>query len=151
MCDVIWKSSEPDVASVDATGKVITYRPGVCVITAAAKKASASIQITVLPQLQQISLSAEQVACFVGETVPIEVSVGPLDAYNKEVGWWTSDQRVAVVETTSLGEFRIRAVGIGECTLTCRAKEGSASASLEMFVDSTFNKRKRRKARAFFS
>ncbi|MCD8364631.1 MAG: Ig-like domain-containing protein [Clostridiales bacterium] len=149
--DVIWSSSEPEVATVDATGKVISRSPGVCEITATAKNASAGIRITVLPQMQSIELSAEHVTCYVGETVPITVNAAPRDAYNKEVVWRTSDQRVAVVETTSTGEFRIRAVGIGECTLTCRAKEGIASASVEMFVDSTFNKRKRRKSRAFFS
>ena len=74
----------------------------------------------------------------------IDVKVAPANAYNKKVAWWTSDKTVAVVETTESGNFRIRGIGIGECTLTCRAVEGNASDSLEMKVYSTLQRKKKR-------
>lgn len=149
--DVVWSSSNPQVATVDAGGKVVSHAAGECTITLSGKETSASVHLTILPQIENIELSLEEVACYVGEVIPIDVKIAPGNAYNKEIGWWTSDKMVAVVETTATGDFRIRAVGIGQCTLTCRAKEGSAGASVEMFVDSTFNKRRKRKRMAFFS
>ncbi len=149
--EVVWSSSNPQVATVDAAGKVVSHAPGECTITLSGRETSASVRLRILPQIETIQLPMDEVACYVGEVIPVQVNIAPENAYNKEVGWWTSDKMVAVVETTATGDFRIRAVGIGQCTLTCRAKEGGAGASIEMLVDSTFNKRKKRKRMMFFS
>lgn len=146
---VTWSSSDPGVVSVDQNGKIISHSAGNAVITLSGRQAHSSVRIQVRPQLQSIELSLSEVACYVGEVIPLEVSIAPSDAYNRQVEWWTSDKMVAVVETTASGNFRIRAIGIGQCTLTCKAKEGNASASIEMFVDSTFHKRKKKRVGFF--
>lgn len=139
-----WTSSNPGVATVSADGSVVSHAPGRCRITLSGEDAQASVELEILPQLQTVELPVDEVECFVGETVPINVSVAPSDAFNKKVEWWTSDKMVAVVETTETGNFRIRGIGIGECTLTCRAVEGRASDSLEMKVYSTLQRKKKR-------
>ena len=144
-----WQSSDPNVVSVEQNGKIVSHRPGTARITLSGREAKAFVDIEVRPQLQQIELSLEEVACYVGDVIPVQVKTAPSYAYNREVTWWTSDKMVSVVETTASGDFRIRAIGIGQCTLTCKAKEGTASASIEMLVDSTFNKRKKRKGSLF--
>ncbi len=139
-----WTSSNPAVATVSADGSVVSHAPGRCRITLSGEDAQASVELEIRPQLQTVELPVDEVECFVGETVPINVSVAPPDAFNKKVEWWTSDKMVAVVETTETGNFRIRGIGIGECTLTCRAVEGRASDSLEMKVYSTLQRKKKR-------
>ena len=139
-----WTSSNPGVATVSADGSVVSHAPGRCRITLSGEDAQASVELEIRPQLQTVELPVDEVECFVGETVPINVSVAPSDAFNKKVEWWTSDKMVAVVETTETGNFRIRGIGIGECTLTCRAVEGRASDSLEMKVYSTLQRKKKR-------
>lgn len=141
---LIWTTSDPSVATVSQDGTVISHSPGKCRITLAGEDAEASVTLEILPQLQTVSLPADEIECFVGETVAIDVKVAPANAYNKKVAWWTSDKTVAVVETTESGNFRIRGIGIGECTLTCRAVEGNASDSLEMKVYSTLQRKKKR-------
>lgn len=119
---IFYESSDPNRAVV-INNQLILKTPGECTITAKTSHASQSVPITILPKLRKLSLSQTDVSLNVGAWTPIHVTPSPENSYNKDYIWSTSDQSVAVIVKENGQEF-IKAVGIGTCTVICKAKEG---------------------------
>ena len=135
-----WKA-EGGAVTIDEDGNIKAVRDGKAVITACTSNASASIEVEVLPNLSSISLSINQSSLYVGQTEPIAVSVAPQNCFDASYEWKTSDKTVAIIDKDDAGKSVIRAIGIGECVLTCFAVEGECSALCNVKVESTFKKR----------
>lgn len=138
---VTWVSDNVDVADVGEDGEIIAKKEGTATITASTKMASASITVTVLPNIKNIVSTVSQSSLYVGQTQPISVSIDPTNCFDPTYEWKSSDKAVAIVEKQDDGNSIIRATGIGTCTLTCVAKEGGCSTSCNVTVESTFKKR----------
>lgn len=136
-----WSVSDSRVMEVSGDGTVVAKAPGKAVVTAAAKKASASVAIEVLPQVSGLSLSVAQAVLYVGQTRPVSVSVAPARCFDSSYEWKSSDRQVAIVDKLDDGTSVIRAIGIGDCVLTCTALAGGCSVSCSVKVESTFKKR----------
>ena len=119
---ITWKSSKPDVASVDQSGHVTPVAKGSAVITATAlsgKSGSVTVTVRVPPSgvtLSQSSLTLNKG----GKTVTLKATVSPSDAYSKTVTWKSSDTKVATVNTYGT----VTAKGAGECDITATAAGG---------------------------
>ncbi len=137
---VEWTSSNNDVVAVDEDGKITAVSAGRAVIKAATPRVSEQVEVEVLPNLSSITLSTTRVELFVGETNPIDVSVSPANAFDSSYEWQTSNKSVAIIDKLDDGSQIIRATGIGECVLTCVAKEGNCSATCSAKVESTFKR-----------
>lgn len=73
-------------------------------------------------KVSRITLSASTgLALTKGQTQKLTATVAPANATNKAVTWKTSDKNVATVSENGL----VTAVGGGDATITCTAKDGS--------------------------
>lgn len=138
---VKWSVDNSDVIRVDEDGIITALRDGEATITASTTRTSACITVKVLPNISKIVSSVTKSQLYVGQTEPISVSVEPKNCFDSSYEWKSSDKSVAVVEKLDDGQSVIRATGIGNCTLTCVAKEGGCSTTCNVLVESTFKKR----------
>ncbi len=139
---VEWKSSDNDVATVDATGNIKGIKSGDAIITATAKDGghTASCNVKVAPaqpddttlisvKLTSVSLS-ENVAIRIGETLTLSVNYTPEDATDKTVEWKSSDTDVAIVDAVG----NIKGIRTGYAIITATAKDGGHTSSCKVKV-----------------
>ena len=120
--NVTWKSDKPEIASVDANGKVTGVKAGEATITVTTEDGgkTATCKVTVKPNLvSEITLAA--LAIYVGESKAITATVKPDDATNKALTWTSSDETVATVDATG----KVTGKKIGTATITATAQDGS--------------------------
>ena len=120
--NVTWKSDKPEIASVDATGKVTGVKAGEATITVTTQDGAktATCKVTVLPKaVSEITLAA--LAIYVGESKAITATVKPDDATNKALTWKSSDETVATVDATG----KVTGIKTGTATITATAQDGS--------------------------
>lgn len=124
----VWKSSNPDVASVDiSTGELTALSPGATIVTATNDNISGRLAITVnaIP-VNNISLDKEAYELTVGQSFVLNATVTPANATYNTVTWDSNDQTVAVVSNgmvtaIGVGTANIRAMADGvtaNCTVT---------------------------------
>ena len=120
--NVTWKSDKPEIATVDANGKVTGVAAGEATITVTTEDGgkTATCKVTVKPNLvSEITLAA--LAIYVGESKAITATVKPDDATNKALTWTSSDETVATVDATG----KVTGKKIGTATITATAQDGS--------------------------
>ena len=132
---VAWSSSDESVATVNDNGLVTAVASGTCTITCTAKDgggASASCTVSVVQMVTSITLSHTTLVLQPDGFQKLTATVLPTNANNRGVTWTSSDESVA--EVTSNGG--VAAIGLGTCTITCTAKDGSGvSATCVVTVD----------------
>ena len=121
---VTWKSDKPEIATVDANGKVTAVKAGEATITVTTEDGgkTATCRVTVSDReikVTEITLAA--LAIYVGESKAITATVKPDDATNKELTWTSSDETVATVDATG----KVTGKKIGTATITATARDGS--------------------------
>lgn len=102
---LIWSSSDSDIAGVDQDGNVSVRKTGQCTITATSKfhDVEASILLDIKLPAQQISVmfgNQDVIAVpvssrFVGEKIPVIVTVAPDDSYSDDFTFFSSNSEVA--------------------------------------------------------
>ena len=98
--DVIWSSSNQNIATVDQTGKVTGVSEGNVVITALALDGSGvsdSVVIRVIKPVTSIKLSESKITIYVGQTYNISATITPPDASIQRLVWTSDDESVAKV------------------------------------------------------
>ncbi len=124
---VSWSSSEPSIASVDASGKVTGLTVGKAVITATASGFTASCEVNVYIPVTSVKLDQSSYTLNKGKSFKLTATVSPDDATYPTVSWESSDAAVASVDADgnvkglTVGEATITAKA-GDCTATCRVK-----------------------------
>lgn len=131
---LVWSVSNSHIAYVE-DGRLVPIAPGSCTLTAKTSKAETSISFTVCPKLRELHLSEKELILNVGKSTPIEASITPVGAFNGDYTWSTSDKTVAVVVCEDGREY-IKAVGIGSCTITCKAADNSVEDTCNITVRS---------------
>ena len=76
-----------------------------------------------------IKLNKDKVSLSVGKSVKLKATVEPADAADKTLVWSTSNSSVATVK-----KGKIKAVGKGECVITCKSKDGGAKVEIKVTV-----------------
>ncbi len=124
---VVWASSNPDIASVDAYGNITTSGIGTAEITATAGDVSATCHVTVegIP-VENIWLSINYLELRLGDTFQFQVTVWPDDASDKTIVWSSSDESVATVDANGL----VTAAGVGSAIITATCGEVSATCEI---------------------
>ena len=119
---VAWSSSNPEIATVDASGNVTAISIGETIVTASCGAVKASCNIKVEPTaIQSISLNPSNWSGFDGESFTISASISPVNATDKTLEWTSSDETIAIVDNNG----NVNIVGIGECIITVAAIDGS--------------------------
>ena len=127
---VTWKSSNPSVVSVTATGQLKALARGAATITATLKGSgkTASCKVTVTGQkTQSVSLSPSEVTLAKGSTKILLASTSPSGG---TVKWSTSNASIASVNSAGL----VTALAAGTAVITAKASDGGAYASCVVTV-----------------
>ena len=119
--EVTWKSSNTNVVTISDTGVVTAKAAGTATIRVTVGTVNASCKVTVLQPVTSISLNKYSLTLEGGDSFTLVASVYPSDAYNKQVKWSTSDERVASVDQ----QGNVTATGKGKATITAMAADGS--------------------------
>ena len=140
--EVIWKSSNSDVASFLATSDYSYKGPGTVkangvgnvTIKVAVGDAAASGKITVVQPVTNIWLNNSKLTLEALDSAQLNASVYPSDAANTSVAWASSDESVAAVDQTG----KVTAKKKGTATITVTAQDGSGvKASCQVTVPNT--------------
>ena len=144
---VVWSSGDERIIKVDENGTVTGVKRGNGRIIATAADGSnvrANFSMRVVQNPEKVTLNAESMTIDVGRTAVARAVVEPKDTDNKKVIWTTSDESIATVSK----DGRIKAVSVGDCTLTCTCEAlDTVTASMTVHVQQpvkkvTFNAKK---------
>lgn len=115
---VVWSSSNPTVASVDAKGLVTGLSIGTTNIIAHHMSGRSAKCIVTVKDAESVSLSATSGSLNVGETTKLTATVLPAAA-NQAVTWESDNPNVATVS-----DGTVRGVGNGHATITATTGNG---------------------------
>lgn len=117
---VTWKSSNPNVATVDSSGNVKAIAPGTATITVISsdggKVATCNVEVTALSKkLTGISLNKTELSLKLDTEETLTVIFNPEYAENKNIKWSSSNTKIAKVSNGKItpvkpGKVEIKAV-----------------------------------------
>lgn len=135
--DVVWTSSNEDVATVSKDGIITGKGAGTAVITVTSaenENVKDECEVTVLQPVTGIILDySELVLTNIGETAHLQAMVLPEDASNKEVRWSSSKENVCTVSNNGT----IIALDNGISVVTATTVDGGFVAVCTVTVDTT--------------
>ena len=135
-----WSSESPDIATVDANGKVTGKKTGIAVIKAKTKDGTdimASTTVTVLPlSVESMAFAEPSVSIVKTENKTIKLTLNSEEVDNKSMVWTGSDESVATVVQNPNSSYPLEAIvtahKIGKATIKAEAQDGSGiSATCE--------------------
>lgn len=128
---VTWTSSDEQVLTVDADGKVTALGNGEATVTATAGEQTDTVTITVVTPASGIELDTQKLTLYKGDDASkLTATVLPATASNNAVTWTSSDDSVATV--TANGE--VSPVGLGTATITATTVDGGFEATCTVTV-----------------
>lgn len=129
---VIWSSSDKNVATVDQSGKVIAKAKGKAIITATAGDKSATCTVTVTPPVDSITLNKDALDLKVGESGTLKATIEP-DGAATDISWTSSAPAVAAVDA----QGKVKALAPGKATITATAGGKSATCTVTVSQPAT--------------
>lgn len=112
-----WESSNPDIATIDDTGKLKALKEGqtTVIVTASELNLTSSLIVSVLPvQATSIKLVGEIYETIVGQSFTLTYKIEPENTTNKTVSWKSSDENIATVSNAGI----VTPLSDGEVTIT---------------------------------
>lgn len=126
---VDWESSNPEVVSVDSTGKITGKKGGTAKITATVGKVKAEKEVKVVVPIESVSLSGDD-TILKGETKRLTATINPEDTTDdKTITWSSDDEKVLFVDQN--GQIR----GIKEGTANVKAVVGGKETTKQITVE----------------
>lgn len=125
---VVWKSSDPSIASVDQNGVVSARRSGSCKIEAASDGMTAFCRLNVQVSIQEIALDQSEVYLLAEQAAaPIQLKwvINPVDADDPTVVFTSDNTQVANVNQNGLVSLT---GGYGTAAITASAPSGAAAS-----------------------
>ena len=138
---VVWTSSNPEIASINAQGKVTAVKAGTAIITAKTtdgsnKTATHTLLVTGSKKpVQSITITGQK-TMKVSETSAAIAQITPADAYEKGVFWSSDNPAVATVDQGGI----VTGVGVGTAMISATAIDGTmVKGTLTVTVKSAVN------------
>lgn len=133
-----WTSSNTDVATVDANGRVTAMANGMAVITVSTVDGGFTAQCTVtisekqteVVAVENVKLNKTSLTLDIGESESLTATVTPEDAANKNMTWSSNDEDVASVDAKG----KVTAISRGTATITVRTEDGNFAAQCKVTV-----------------
>lgn len=122
-----WTSEDPQIATVDETGKVKGVSVGTTkiTVTALANKATATCEIEVVDKIiavTSVTLNSKEETISIGSTTQLTATVSPTTATDQNVVWTSSNNSVAIVNEDGL----VKGLSVGSANITASAGGKSA-------------------------
>ena len=122
-----WTSEDPQIATVDETGKVMGVSVGTTkiTVTALANKATATCEIEVVDKIiavTSVTLNSKEETISIGSTTQLTATVSPTTATDQNVVWTSSNNSVAIVNEDGL----VKGLSVGSANITASAGGKSA-------------------------
>ncbi|MBQ6190295.1 MAG: Ig-like domain-containing protein, partial [Bacteroidaceae bacterium] len=131
--DVIWSSSDKNIATVDENGDITAIKGGTCFIKAVSEdnpEAMDSCLVTVVEPVTGVTISHTEYALNgIGKAIQLEAAVQPNDATNKGVTWSSSNESVCTVK-----DGLVTAKGKGTAIISVKTDDGGFTASCTVTV-----------------
>jgi len=133
---VTWSTTDGNIATVDANGRVTAVSEGTATITVTTDDGGftatrvVSVQDGVV-RVSGVSVSLTSAILAVGETINLNVTVAPSNAEDNSVVWSTSDESVSLVDETGL----VTAVSEGTASITVTTNDGGFTDTMMITVD----------------
>lgn len=122
-----WKSSNTNIATVDANGVVQTLKTGTVTITATANDGSgvsATTTVVVMKTLpKSVSIDKKKATLEVGDTIKLKATVKPAKADDRSVTWTSSNPDVAKVSKKG----KVTAVSVGTAKIIATSANGKTA------------------------
>jgi len=130
-----WESSDDEIVTVDAAGKVTGVKIGSATITVtstadATKTATCTVTVKSVA-VTGVTLEGDK-AIAIGETVKLTATIAPANATNKKIIWNSSNPEIASIGT----DGTIEGKAAGETTVTVTTEDGSKTATCKVEVTS---------------
>jgi len=124
--NLVWKSSNEKVVTVDNSGMITAISNGTATISATSSNGLVATcevvsNANVVP-VSSIKLDKDKVEIYVGDTSPIEYTISPKNATSKNVTWESSDKSIAIVDNGY-----IIARKEGKVTITAKTNNGKTA------------------------
>lgn len=134
--EVLWKSSNERVATVNETGEVTAISRGDVVITATTVDGNKTARCLFIVEkatipVASVSLNKTELSLFTDKKEILIATVTPDDATVKTVTWESSNEAIATVSET--GE--VTTVSVGTATITVTSVNGNKTATCTVTVE----------------
>lgn len=124
--NLIWKSSNEDIAKVDENGNVIGNNVGECIVSVSSEDenlvAECKIKVNAI-QINSLSLDENNVTLGVGQEYLLIGSVSPSNATYKTFTWSSSNSDVLTVNNG-----KIKAISEGNAVVTITSRNGKIAS-----------------------
>ncbi len=131
--EVIWSSSNPRVATVDALGNVKAVSEGVTAIKCTSEDnpyAVATCTLYVKIKVMGVEISQSELSVFETKSKTLSADILPTGASNKKLEWSSSNESIATVDKNG----KVTGVKPGTTTITVKAGNGRFSSSCKVTV-----------------
>lgn len=126
---VDWESSNPEIVSIDSTGKITGKKGGTVKITATVGNVKAEKEVKVVVPIESVSLSGDD-SILKGETKRLTATINPEDTTDDKTITWSSDnENVLFVDQN--GQIR----GIKEGTANVKAVVAGKETTKQITVN----------------
>lgn len=126
---VDWESSNPEIVSIDSTGKITGKKGGTAKITATVGNVKAEKEVKVVVPIESVSLSGDD-SILKGETKRLTATINPEDTTDdKTITWSSDDENVLFVDQN--GQIR----GIKEGTANVKAVVAGKETTKQITVN----------------
>lgn len=126
---VDWESSNPEIVSIDSTGKITGKKCGTAKITATVGNVKAEKEVKVVVPIESVSLSGDD-SILKGETKRLTATINPEDTTDdKTITWSSDDENVLFVDQN--GQIR----GIKEGTANVKAVVAGKETTKQITVN----------------
>ena len=138
--DVSWESDKPEVASVNAAGKVTARGEGTAVITVTTadggKKAQCTIQVSAASiPVSGVKVDPDKATLEVGQTLSLDAQISPENATDHVVSWHSDKPEIA--EVSASGKVTAKAPGTAVITVTTADGKKTASCIITVSAASS--------------
>ena len=132
---VTWTSDKPEIASVDASGRIVAKSVGKAKIIVATKdrNKTAVCEVSVIASrpVSSVSLNLSETSLEIGGITQLSATVLPTNATDKSIVWTSSDEDIATVAS----DGTITALSVGTTTITAISIDGVHSSSCKVNVE----------------
>lgn len=137
--DVTWKSSDPEIATINSDGLITAKKVGTTIITVTTNngyKTTCRVTVVDTIALKEISLNKKTLIIKEKETETLKVNFNPSTATNKKVTWKSSNTSVATVNSSG----KVTGIAPGNATITVVSNDGGFVATTKVTVEAISKK-----------